>query len=1154
MTFFNPKTIKVMKKTNLKGMMTSYPLKKILLTMRIVIALMVLGILQAQATDAYSQKTRLSLKVSDAELVTVLDKIEEETEFFFLYNEKLLDTERKVSIVAENQLIDVVLDRLFAGTDITHTIIDRKIILAPGYLTEVNGVQQIRVTGKVSGSQGEPLPGVTVTIKGKIMGTATDAAGNFALENVLPSDVLIFSFIGMKNQEITVGTQTVFDVILTEELIGMDAVVVTALGIKREEKALGYAVQKVAGEAVTTVKGIDVGTSLTGKVAGLLVRNSSEFTAEPQILLRGESPLLVIDGVPYGNMSLRDIPSDDIEDISVLKGSTASALYGYRGGSGAIMVTTKRGGVARGLTISVNSNSMFTAGFLAIPELQSTYGRVVNATTNTYVRSGDGAWGPPLEGQEVIQWDPVSKSMQPMPFLPRGKDNFKNFLEQGYILNNNVSLAQQSEFGNIRSSVSWVENKGIYPNSQFQKLTYSLGGDMKIDKFTLSSSVAYNKHSSPNVGFSGYTGYDPMYSLLIWSAPDWDILDYQDYWVVPNEVQNSSYTAGNNNPYFDRYERLHSVNKDIFNGTFALNYDIMPWLNATLRTGYDTYSNKQDIRVSKGSFQGAGNGTVIPGGTEVWGESQKGSYNIGLARGFSINNDFIISMNHKINDFSIDGFAGGSIYYWQDEGIEARTRGGLSIPAFYSLKASIDPVITASRIYKRQVNSLYGRVGLAYRSIAFVEATLRNDWVSTLPETTRSYAYPSVSASFIVSELLPDFDWLSLWKLRGSWVTVKTPAEIYQINSVFTITNNAWGTLSSANFPTTIRGTDVLPESATTFEIGSVANFYNNRASLDVTYYSKRMFDFLKSTGISPASGFNSRFINIDEEITRRGVEVSLNGTPLKTSDWQWDVALNWSKYARYYTKLDSVYSADRPWIFEGARADAYVLRDYLRDPEGNIIHNASGLPLYSSYDSKYGNADPDWIWGINSALRYKNLSFSFSVDGRVGGLAQTITEMYMWRSGNHPLSVVPERYLDATTPGSKNYLGQGVKVVEGTVTYDTYGNITSDTRVFAPNDVATTYKSYIEAYHKGTAWGGSPSPVDLYDATFFKIREVALTYMLPKELVSKIRARDMAVSLVGQNIFLRAKQFKYSDPDGGSENFLDPSLRYLGFNLKVGF
>ena len=876
-----------------------HSLKKTLLIMRIAFVLLILGILQVQATDAYSQKTRLSLNFSNTELVTVLDRIETESEFFFLYNEKLLDTERKVSINASNQLIDVILDNLFAGTDITHTIIDRKIILAPEYLATENLQQQLKVSGKVTDANGGALPGVTVTIRGKLIGTATDMNGLFSIENALPTDVLVFSFIGMKEVEVSVGEKTYFDVVLEEELIGMDAVIVTALGIRREEKALGYSVQKVAGDGLTTVKGIDMATSLTGKVAGLLVRNSSEFASEPEMLLRGEKPLLVIDGVPYGNMTLRDVPSDDIEDISVLKGSTASALYGYRGASGAIMVTTKRGGATKGLSVSINSNSMFSAGFLAVPETQSTYGRVVNTSTNTYVRSGDGAWGAPLEGQEVIQWDPVSKTMQPMAFLPRGADNFENFLEQGYILNNNVSVAQQGEYGNVRSSLTWVQNKGIYPNSMFSKITYSLGGDMKIDKFTLSSSLTYNKHNSPNIGFSGYTGYDPMYSLLIWSAPDWDIRDYTDYWVVPNEVQNSSYTAGNNNPYFDRYQRLHSVNKDIFNGTFSLNYDFTPWLKATLRTGYDTYSNKQDVTVSKGSFQGAGSATVIPGGTEVWGESQKGSYNIGLSRGFSINNDLILAANYKIKDFNIDGFIGGSIEYLQDEGIEARTRGGLSVPAFYSLKASIDPVITASRIYKRQANSIYGRLGVSYKSIAFVEGTLRNDWVSTLPESTRSYAYPSISGSFIISELIPDNNILTMWKLRSSWVTVKTPAAVYQINPVFTITNNAWGTLSSATFPTTIRGSDVLPESATTFEIGSVMNLYKNRASLDVTYYTKRMFDFLKSTGISPASGFTANYINIDEEITRRGWEITLNGSPVKTGDWQWDVCIQLVKICK---------------------------------------------------------------------------------------------------------------------------------------------------------------------------------------------------------------------------------------------------------------
>jgi len=1142
-----------MKKTKLRGSTFDHPLKKLLLTMRIVIALLVLGIMQAHATDAYSQRTRLSLNITDAQLATVLNKIEDETEFFFLYNEKLLDTERKVSITADNQVIDVVLDRLFAGTDVTHTIIDRKIILAPGYLTEVDGMQQVKVTGKVTGTKGEPLPGVTVAVKGKILGTATDMEGTFSLDNVVPTDVLIFSFIGMKNKEMPVGSQTYFEVVLEEELIGMDAVVVTALGIKREEKALGYAVQKVSGDAVTTVKGIDVGTSLTGRVAGLMVRNSSEFTAEPEIFIRGEKPLLVIDGVPYGNMTLREIPSDDIETISVLKGATASALYGYRGASGAIMVTTRKGADRNGLTVTLNSSTMFTAGYLAIPEMQSTYGRVVNTSTNTYARSGDGSWGVPLDGRDVIQWDPISKSLKAMPYLPIGKDNFNNFLEQGFVLNNNVNIIQQTELGSLRASATSVQNKGQYPNSMFNKMTYSIGGDIKIDRFSLSSAIAYNKQVSPNTGFSGYTGYDPMYNMLVWSAPDYDIRDYKDYWLVPDEVQNSSYTSTNNNPYFDRYERIHSINKDLFNVSLDLGYDILPWLKATFRSGYDIYSDRQEIKVSMGSFQGAGSATVIPGGTQVWGESQKGSYNLGLSRGFSINNDLMVTADRTFKDFTVNALAGGTVFFRQDDGIEARTQGGLSIPAFYSLKASINPAVVGSSISRQQVNSLYGRLALSWKSLVYAEATLRNDWSSTLSKSTRSYLYPSVSGSFIASNILPEIDWLSLWKIRSSWTSYKKPAGIFDINSVYTITNNAWGSLSAASLPTTIRGTDLLPESAGTFEIGTMVNLFRNRASVDLTWYRKRMYDFIKFAPITPASGYSTRLLNIDEEWARKGLEIEANVTPVKTEDWQWDMALNWSTYATYYTKLDSLYSTDKPWVQVGARTDHYVLREYQKDPNGNIIHN-NGLPLYSGYDSKFGNYDPDWIWGMSNTVRYRNWSLTVTADGRVGGIAQTTTEMYMWRAGSHPNSVVPERYLDATQPGTKNYIGAGVKVIEGTVTYDTYGNITSDTRVYSPNDIAVTYKTYTEALHKGTAWGGSPSTLDAYSTTFFKIREMSLTYQVPDEFCSKLGINGISVSAIGQNVLLWAKQFKYSDPDGGSENFSDPAVRYLGLNLRVGF
>lgn len=584
-----------------------------------------------------------------------------------------------------------------------------------------------------------------------------------------------------------------------------------------------------------------------------------------------------------------------------------------------------------------------------------------------------------------------------------------------------------------------------------------------------------------------------------------------------------------------------------------MSYDLASWLKASIRSGFDTYSNRQVIRISKGSLISAGAGTVIENGSQVWGESKLGSYNLGLGRGYSFNNDFILSGEKTFNKFTVDAFAGGTIYYRQDEGTDSRTQGGLSIPAFYSLKASVLPAYVVSSLYRQQVNSLYGRLALSWNRLVYAEGTVRNDWSSTLSASTRSYLYPSVSGSFIASELLPDVKWLSLWKIRGSWTSSKKPAGIYDINQVFDIQNQAWGNLSSASVPGTIYGANVYPESASTWEAGTAINLYNNRVSFDISYYNKRMYDFLIEADITPATGYYNNYINIDEEVTRKGIEVTVNGSPVKSNDWQWDVSVNWSKYARYYTKLDDQFSIDKPWVKVGERYDAYTLYDFQRDPQGNLI-NQNGLPLYSAYPSKYGNSDPDWIWGVNNTLRYKNWNFNISIDGRVGGLAQTITEMYMWRAGSHPASVTPERYLDATVKNSKNYTGPGVKVVSGSATYDTYGNITSDTRVYAPNDVPVTYESYINTVHAGTAWGGSPSPLEAYSTTFFKIREISLTYDLPQSLCEKLNSKGVSASAVGQNMFLWAKQFKYSDPDGGYENFSDPSIRYVGFNLKFIF
>lgn len=1131
-------------------------LTKMIRIMKLTIVLLIAACLQVSA-NGYSQK--VTLKKNNISLQKVFEEIRRQTSYQFFYADEVLQTAEKVSVNIKNGTIQQVLDYCFKNQQLTYSIAENTIVVKrkvsdPEVTLPPPPPLPLDITGKITDDKGIPIPGVSVVNRRTGRGSASDANGNYSIQAEV-NDVIEFSFVGRTTQTIKVtANKPEYHIVLLEKNPEMQDVVVTALGIKRQEKSLGYATQTVKGNTLQTVKGIDVATSLTGKIAGMIVKNSAEFANAPDVTIRGASPLIVIDGVPYGNMSLRDIPSDDIETLNVLKGATASALYGERGGNGAIMITTKRGAVGKGLNVSFNSSSMFTAGYLAIPEMQSVYGRVVNTATNTYVGSGDGSWGPALEGQTVKQWDPVSKSMIEMPYLPVGKDNFKNLLEQGYIINNNLSIAQSGELGGIRASATWVQNKGNYPNSKFDKITYTVGGDIKVKKFSLSSSLSYNKQSSPNIGFSGYTAYDPMYGLLIWGSPDWDLLKYKDYWTVPNEVQNSSYTAGNNNPYFDRYERLHTYNKDIFNGQLTMNYDILDWLKATVRTGYDNYSNTQDIRVSKGSFQGAGNSTVISGGTEVWGESQRGSFNKGIGRGYSTSTEGLILANKKIKDFTLDGFAGGSVFYYQNEGLEARTRSGLSIPGYYSLKASIDPVNVLSIIQKKQTNSVFGKIGASWKNLAFLEATFRNDWVSTLVKATRSYFYPSVAGSFVVSDLLPKKEWLSLWKLRGSWTQYKSPANIYQVNEVYGIATNQWGTLGTASYPTTIRPDDIFAESANTTEIGTYASFLQNRLGLDVTLYQKRGYDYITTASISPTSGFTGVYINSDEERTRKGLEITLNATPVRTKNLRWDLSFNWAKSAQYYSKMDTTYSIKgRDWVSVGKRTDYYTINEFQTDNSGNIVFN-NGAPTYKPIASLAGYSDPDWAWGFNTSMKYKNLTLSASLDGRIGGMAQSITEMYMWRSGNHPNSMSAERYLDAKTPGSKNYLGNGVKVVSGSIVYDANLKVVSDTRVFAPNDIKTTYKSYIEALHKGTAWGGSPSPVDLYSTSFLKLRELSLSYNLPELWAKKISARNVSVSLIGQNLIYWARQFKYSDIDGGSENFVDPSLRYMGCNIKVDF
>lgn len=1124
--------------------------------MQLATIFIVAACLQVSAAG-YSQK--VTLNKNNVSLQKVFEEIRKQTGYNFFYADEVLKSSQNVTVNIKKGSIEEVLDLCFQNQQLAYTISENTIVVKrKAIVPEVIAPAPppppatIDVKGTVLDEKKQPLEGASVMIKGTSFGTKTDAAGRFSIK-AEPNVTLVISYVGKVDQTIkVVANKTEYNITLADSYQVMQEVVVTALGIKREEKALGYAVQKVSGESLQKVSGVDVATSLTGKVAGLLVKNSSDFGAVPDLTIRGERPLLVIDGIAYANKTLTDISSEDIESISVLKGATASALYGNRGGSGALIITTKNGSTNKtGVTVDYTTNTMFTAGFLAIPSKQAVYGRGSN---NTYDKNSDASWGTKMDGSIQNQWDPKAMAYKDYAYLPVGANNFANFLEQGYITNNNFNVGYKKDNISLRSSLNWTETKGRYPNSKLNKYTYTFGGDFTAGKFRLSSNLSYSRKASPNMGSNGYTSYDPMYSLLIWSSADFDIRDYKNnYWLKPGEVQNYTYRSGENNPYFDRYEKINKVSRDIFNADISMNYQVTDWLKATLRSGVDFYKEIGELKVSWGSATYTGN-TPVPGNMYTWNGYMTGGYVIGQNTGTSMNTDLLLTGDRSYKKFKIDYLAGATMFYKKDDNMYANTNGGIAVPGFFSIKASVQPATVTQTSAAQQVNSVFGRLALSWNKLVYVEATGRNDWSSTLPASTRSYFYPSIASSFVVSELLPSQtkDWLDLLKLRGSWTLSKSIPGIYAINTSFSLNNATWGTLNGATAPSNMYSKDARPESNATFETGLQAVFLNNRLMADVSYYTKRNFDRLAYSPITASSGYTSSYINVGEELTRKGWEVVLNGTVIKKKDLQWNVGVNWSTFKRYITKVDPNFSAKKPWVFEGARYDVLPSREFLRDPAGNLIFN-NGRLVYSSYDSKFGYTDPDWLWGVNSTLRYKNISLFVSLDGVSGGIMNTRTESYMWQSGGHPNSVTDERAKDVATPGSKNFLGQGVKVVSGTATYDAMGNITSDTRVFAANDVYTTYKQYITDLHNSSAWGGNGSRADTYSKTFLKLREISITYQLPAKLIKGV-AKAASVSFIGQNVLLKAKDFKYSDPDGGVEDFSDPAPRYLGVNIKLTF
>ena len=1093
----------------------------------------VIALSSAMATAMQAQT--VSRNFNSQPLKSVLHEIERQTKMSVIVNDINLN-KRVTANFNKTPLRDVLKQVLDESCE--YEIADRIITIHPSRKAKQETQHQGKkkkqtVKGCIKDENGDPIIGASILVKGTTTGTITDADGRYSLDVPSGSTIQI-SYLGYQTKEVKAQGGSDMTVFMDVDNKTLDDVVVTAFGIKREEKALGYAVQKVKGDELATVKSVDLGTSLTGKVAGLNVQNSTEFNDAPSVLIRGENPLIVLDGVPYSNISLRDINADDVESIDVLKGATASALYGARGGSGVITITTKKGS-KEGLDITVNSSTMFNAGYLAIPEAQHDY----SSGSGGHYDSVDYVWGDKLDiGRKASQYNPKTYQWEETELVSKGKNNFRNFLQQGFVTNNNISLGWRGKNGGVRTSLNHVFNRGQYPNEDMHKIIYTLSGNAKIGKLSLEGGAVWNKRFYNNDRGSGYSGGGYIYNIIVWTGSNYDIRDYRNYWVEgkENQKQNWLYNYYYDNPYFLAYECTRSNDYDKLNTYAYAKYELLPWLNISTRTGVDFYASRTETKNPIGQIHGY-YGNV------------KGYYGVSKATGFSVNNDVILAADKKLGDFDIDGMLGSTIYYYNNDDVSANTNNGLSVPGYYSLKASVDPVSASSSYKSKRVNSLWGRLSVAWRNTVYLDVTGRNDWSSTLPADTRSYFYPSVSGSVIMSEFLHLPQPFTFWKLRGSWTVTKYDLDIFETQQAYSVSSNVWNKMNTATYPSSLRASTLKPTTKRAYEIGTQFNVWNNRIRFDLAYYNTLKYNNTRKATVSAASGFTSTLINYGEKQERRGFEIAVGADVIKKKDLNWTVNLNWASDRYYYNTIDPVYSTQNQWVQNGKRWDWVADLDWDRDPDGNmILYN--GLPQRSKYKKLAGYANPDWIWGINTQLRYKNWTLNLAVDGRVGGLAYNKTEQAMWNSGSHPKSATPERYEEVVN-GNKTFVAKGVKIVSGSVKYDVDGNILEDTRVFAPNDVVVSYQNFIQRYEP---WCGAAAFQNYRSTTFFKIRELSLTYDVPKKICAWARMKSASVSFIGQNMLLWAKEFKYADPDVSSDDLSSPSQRFLGFNIKVQF
>ena len=1049
-------------------------------------------------------------------------------------------------------------------------------VLASLFLCVGGLFAQTRVTGTViSQDDGEPVIGATIRVSGTNVGTVTDSNGSFTITCPEGKKVLVISYVGMEPVEVVAKSN--MRIVLRSGDTNLDEIVVTAMGIKRSAKALGYSATALNGDEIAETRTNDIMSSLAGKVAGVQISTTStDPGASNSVIIRGISslngsnqPLYVIDGVPMTNTAVisgdhlnsqydfgngaNAVNPDDVDNMTILKGAAATALYGSRAANGVILITTKNGRQQQGIGIEYNGGLQWES-VLRLPQSQNDFGMgwYGNKTDDE-----NGSWGPKFDGS-MLRYGAIYDNSQNMKSYVAIKNNLKDFFDTGFRYNNSVAFSNATANDNFYVSLSQIHDDGIIPTNSdsYTKYTFTANGSHKVKDLTISTALnyAYQKNSFVTTGQGGAS----MYNAMMQTPRDISIAEMKDL-TNPFNTPGYYYTPyGITNPYWvlENYESKYESER--FYGKLQLDYDFLKYFRATYRFGLDTQTGHRNN--GQPNLESLFAGTYNEDASTIAGA--KGSATQQTRRQREINQDFFVTFNMPYNDFNFNTIAGFNGNERRYSYLYASVE-NLTIPTFYDITNSSEIPTVEQYQWKRRLYGVYAQAEVAWKNMVYLTLTGRNDWSSTLPKENRSFFYPGVTVSWIFSELFNDDlkKIINYGKLRAAWGKTGNDASVYMTNSVYAqAAANTSGWASSA-FPFTKVGTnaysagntlgsiDLSPEMTTEAEIGLNMAFLQNRFSFDVSYYDRTSDKQIFSLAMDPASGYTAMNTNLGK-VSNKGIEALVTVVPIRTKDFEWSLNWNYTKNKNKVVSLPeelggevNIYGFSGGtglYAIEGEEMGVFKAYRAKRDPQGHVIVNAQGIPVVSDELEKIGTMNYKYQMGLGTTLRYKGVSLGIDFDIRKGGLLFSRTADISYFTGNAMQTAYNDRN-PFVVPNSVIDNGDGT---------------------YSENNIPLTPTQIYNFWNNG---GWDRDADFLLDKSYVKLRSVVLSWDLPKKWLAGTFLTGVKVSAFGNNLFLWTPSSNtFVDPELSSfgndlsgnfgEYSANPSSRKFGFNVNIKF